>query len=286
MSTELTFRNSSVSDFIVCPARYFFAWYMNLTPMDLNIDLEFGASMHLGMETYFLLIKECHPQKEAARRAIETFMDDFNSKDLDTHASKNTLNGVELLSELFSKFSGLEPGQIIAVEKRFSKRLKGYTYTGKLDLLLKQRGRLVAYDHKTAGRLDGDTASKWQLSRQFIGYQFLSGADEFIVNVLHCVQPTGKPRVFQLPFLFSKFKLDCWQYQTIKLLDDIAERLRLLKEYEKAPRFPYVPDALFPRLGTKCGIYRCGFEPLCNQDLPLTEVIVPRGMYKERGKNV
>ncbi len=282
-----TFRNSSVSNYITCPAKFYFGWIKNLQPVDKNINLEFGSSVHLGAETFFKLVKLGEDPAGAATKdkAITTFIQNFTAKDFEHHVSKNIAIGSELLGDLFEKYYDLKPEEILAVEKRFVRRLKGYEYTGKIDLLLKRRGQKIIVDHKTAGKLGSNITSKWQLARQFIGYKWLTDADDVLVNLMHCIKGNGSttfPMVYQIPLLFSDFKLKRWEYQTAGILDDMASRLFRLQAHVENKRFPHVPDILFPRFGTMCNIYGCEFESLCSQDLPITEIITPIGMFIEK----
>lgn len=282
-----TFRNSSVSDFIICPAKYYFGWERNLEPIEKSIDLEYGSSVHLGCESFFKSVQAGgSPTNNSIRvKALSVFVDDFNKKDFSPHPGKNVDVGIKLFDDLFSKYYDLKPKDILAVEKRFVKRIKGFDYSGKIDLLIRQRGRVVITDHKTAGRIGARMEAKWQLARQFIGYKWLTNAEDVQVNLFHCIKGNGFdkiPMVYQIPLTFSPFKLERWEHQTVGILDDIASRLYRLKAYLDNLKHSYVPDMLFPRLGTMCNIYGCEFEPLCSQDLPITEIITPDWLFRER----
>lgn len=284
---EITFRNSSVADFILCPAMFYFGWYLNLQPVELNINLEFGSSMHYGAEYFFNGIMGGRENNEAFQNeVVEVFLADFNLKEFSHRPQKNVVVGEALLRDLFYRFRDLQPEDIVSVEKRYEKRIKGYTYTGKIDLLLRKRNKLIVYDHKTTGKLTSNMYSKWALSRQIIGYQWLTGADKMFVNVLYCVEDENKRACIQHPFNASKFKQERWEYQTLAILDDITNRVAGLETYMQNPRFKYVPDMLFPRYATKCNIYSCPFESLCSQDSTITDIIIPSYQFKEREEGI
>jgi len=282
-----THRNSSVSDFITCPAKYYLNWIRKLEPTEKNINLEFGSSIHLGAETFFKLVKAgADPKADTTKQeVVRKFIDDFTNKDFEHHVSKNVVVGNALLVDMFDKYYDLKAKNILAVEEKFEKRIKGYTYTGKIDLLLLERGRKTITDHKTAGRLTAQLASKWQLARQFLGYKWLTDAEDVKVNLFHCIKGNGStafPMIYQIPLLFSDFKQEKWEHQTFMVLEEIEERIRGFKSHLANPRFSYIPDMLFPRLGTMCNIYGCEFESICSQDLPITEVMAPIGLFQER----
>lgn len=275
------FSNSMISDFIDCPAKFYFGWYKNLRSLSLDLHLEFGNSIHLACEHYFRQIEGGQQaDKNLEVETLQIFLDDINQKDLEISASKNQQVGVSVLGDFFSQYKYTSPDDVLAVEQRIGRVIKGHTYTGRIDLLLMKNGRVTTVDHKTTGRLMSNTAEKWQLSRQLIGYQWLTKAQDLKVNLFHCIKTN--PAMYIYPFMFSPTKLERWEYQTVAILDMIAERVQMMNRFLSHPQHTYLPDAIFPRLGTRCISYSCEFKCLCDQDVPLVEIIVPALEFRER----
>lgn len=280
MPSTTIFRNSSIDDYLTCPALYFFRSIQGLQPTQGAIALEFGASVHLGAAALYNTIQDgdCDGQ-DATENAIDLFVSDFTAKNFEYHKQKNIEIGAELLKQL-SSICCYAPHEIIAVERTYYKPIGTFLYRGTVDLLVKRNGRLTVIDHKTVGRLSSNTALKWKLRRQFAGYLWLIGANELTANVLHTVQ---KPEVLSLPFLFSNTALNRWRCQTLHICNDIiwrTQQYEAIKANGSALKFSRMPDSLFPRVGTKCQIYGCAYESLCLQDVPIQYVIVPREDFR------
>jgi len=286
MEENFYLRSSSLSDYLNCPAKYYFGWIKKLEPVERSIDLEFGASMHLAAKMFFTELKKGKDFLCIIPTCLEFFLDDFNSRELDQHQSKNALVGSDVLTEFFLKFKDLNPENILKIEEVISKRIGGVDYKGKVDLLMKHGRKITVYDHKTSSWFKKNSFSKWELSRQLMGYQWLADADSVVVNYLHCVQESRdhKARVFQPPFYFSDLKIKLWEQQTaqnaLELLERAGELERCLSI--SSPNTQFVPDILFPRMATVCQIFNCGFEPLCEQSALLPDIRIPNDMFKER----
>lgn len=280
MPSTHIFRNSSIDNYLTCPALYFFRNIQGLEPLQGAIALEFGSSVHLGAAWYYRAIQEGKEDTLALmEEAIDVFMADFVAKDFSYHKQKNIEIGASLLFELF-RTCAFVPHEIIAVERTYYRPIGTFLYRGTIDLLVKRNGRLIVIDHKTVGRLSSNTALKWKLRRQFAGYLWLVGTNELTANVLHTVQ---KPQVLPLPFLFSNTALNRWHRQTLHICHDIiwrTQQYEAIRANGRALEFSRIPDSLFPRVGTKCQIYGCSYESLCLQDVPIQHVVVPREDFK------
>lgn len=284
MPNTYIFRNSSIDNYLTCPAMYYFRSIRGIEPTQGAIALEFGSSIHLGAAWYYRTTQEETDNSEYAKAryteaAIDLFMSDFTAKDFPYHKQKNIEIGAELLKQLFSACA-YWPHEIIAVERTYYQPIGTFLYRGTIDLLVKRNGRLIVIDHKTVGRLSSNTALKWKLRRQFAGYLWLVGAKELTANVLHTVQ---KPEVLPLPFLFSTSALSRWRRQTLHICNSIMERTERYRiiEVNNLLNASCLPDSLFPRVGTKCQIYGCAYESLCLQDIPIQRVIVPKEDFNE-----
>lgn len=283
------YSNSSISSFLTCPAKFYFAYVKNLEPSSKNINLEFGSSIHVACEKALKKVK--NKSLTAATTIIlqYNFLAEFNAKELPDHKQKNGDIGINLMTKFYDIICDYPPESIIAIEKKYEKTIKGFKYVGILDLILEQKGRRIITDHKTTSKTPR-SFNNWNLSRQLIGYHWLADGDETCVNLfITVVVPTKRsskslgPRILQPLFLFSQKQVDRWVYQTLGHMKDIDRHITSYNQWiENQSKFLYVPDALFPRVGSACNVYGCEFETLCIQDVPLEEIIPPFDQFQQK----
>ncbi len=79
----------------------------------------------------------------------------------------------------YSQHYGIEPFEVVEVEKQFEMEFGGYRYTARVDLAIRDHAEKVWFlDHKFVGRIEGKVYRRYLLSGQFLGLQWL-GAKSF-----------------------------------------------------------------------------------------------------------
>ena len=277
----MNFRNSSLADYLKCPAMYYWQWIRELDSNTLNIDLVFGGHIHNALECYFKSRKGgIISHLLALDKAIALFISTFPADEFEVDKKskiKNATCAEIVLTGITERYKDMLPENIIEIETLYERPIgNGHNFSGKIDLIVRERDRLICIDHKTSGRVSSSYSHKWNISRQFIGYCWLKEEQEFRVNFMHTVT---KPNVDFPMYFYSQKQIHRWEQSTAFLCNTIAELTNRLAP----PNFS--ADMLFPRIGSHCEMYSCKFETLCHQDVELENVIVPTMLYKPYKSN-
>ena len=261
-STE--FDNSKIRDYLSCPAKFYLRWMRKLR-QDESVHLAYGTAVHAMLECYYRERRDGVDKPDAFVKAYRTLEEAnftaVNSKTFDT--------AIELLTQCMER-PELQ-GDIAGVERVVRRPLGmcGHTqmvYIGKIDLLLQTNNGYKVIDHKTAGRLTTTFIRNVKVNRQVIGYMFLTGAREGILNMLHCV---AKPAVEPIPLRLSQPDIDRWQRETLSICNDIFTRIQQVAEDSE------MIDACFPRSGSSCvDGYGCDYDWVCKQSSSL-DIVEP-----------
>ena len=101
----------------------------------------------------------------------------------------------------------LEEVEILHVEEVFAAEIEGERYTQRLDLIVRERdGKVYAWDHKSAGRIEKKTVTRYTLSGQFIGMRKLVQAvygSEFGGVRINLIETGGQRFKFERPLADS-----------------------------------------------------------------------------------
>jgi hypothetical protein len=162
---------------------------------------------------------------------------EFNGEKLVERAFEEHIGEIEVNAEL-----AYEEGQLVAradmtaePKKVFVRKLH-IVWTGVIDLVTEQNGRLAIMDHKTSSIVGPSYYEQFQLSQQFIGYTRVASklldqrVDGALLNVIIGRKPTpsGKSLEFARQYYhYADHKLAEWQDDVLTLIADFVDRLKL-----------------------------------------------------------
>ncbi len=229
--------NSSMELLVTCPRQ---AYYHYIRKLELNkskIALDFGKAFHDTLEHLYKVhgtgYRNATQNQEVLTHCqnlvLETPEDDYRTKSY-------LLQGVgKYLSDYPAESFTLAttPSGAVGIEVPFARPLGvikspifgeiTIIWTGKIDLIYRQPGRLGIMDHKTTSMMGPQFFAEFDISHQFYGYadatEFILGepVTEVCINGLGCRKPTRTGVQFEfarhiIPIsrsLLTEWKQDC-----------------------------------------------------------------------------
>lgn len=244
--------------FDLCPARFNFAFNMNKTLPIKPKQLDRGTLIHIGMENYYLGLKD----KLSFDACQDSMINAVNiASETDSDLPSNEISRIkEVLLETTKVYRTLdERMEILAVETAFSyvlheDDLVRIIMIGKIDLLANyhdQRNQTflnTPFDHKSYER-DNEIS---RMTNQFCNYSYATGSNYLIVNRIG-MQTSIKPEIKhkRIPLSYDNLFLQQWKDNVIKICYDYLN---------------CAASNSWPMRWTSCDKYnrRCEFYPVCD----------------------
>ncbi len=193
-STQLEFKdNSRLSEFKLCPRKYWFHYVQHLVPAWKRIPLDFGTSWHNAMDFLYINYFENGKQGvELGKIAFEGFLEawtelgypaEIELGDETNYKARTPGTAREMLMNyVLTRSNWLSTLELVSVELPFAVPLDPDNplrfYVGRLDKVVKEKGYYWVVEHKTTslysiklGMQDGFTDS-FDPNSQIDGYSF------------------------------------------------------------------------------------------------------------------
>lgn len=184
--------NSKIELVNLCPRKYFYRHKMNIVPLapvdietgiqqvDYATPMNFGSAIHQALASYYSgegferVTCPCPEYCEFCLgnpipRMLAMFLLYYPQDPSDPRDTRTRRIGVELLIGYVKKW-GREDFEVVAVEIPFAIPFDEFKYVGRIDLLMKEHGKLKPMDHKTAGRFGMMFEQQFKISGQLTGY--------------------------------------------------------------------------------------------------------------------
>lgn len=213
-----------------------------------SLALDYGTAIHAGLEQ-FMLGKDLDTAVEsfikvATELNIDKWLDDkrCTARGVETLASwqmykynlTHDYQAIEMdINGENGKAVELGVKKLITTYKSDSLGLINIYWTGRVDAVVKYKGKFWILDHKTSSMLGDKFLDDKMRSNQFIGYWYALNDviqkqfGESLAGVLLNVICTGRKEVafetYELPF--SKWQIDEWLVETKHRLESIVDRL-------------------------------------------------------------
>ena len=289
--------SSKIQTYMRCPRRFLFQYILGWQPEAPSVDLVFGSAWHEGMEA--LIAGNYTPDAviKATNAFTEYYQSHFGPEWEDVNRPKNLSNGLRGLI-LYADHYRREDQDL---ELLYSE-VAGSVLFGedplyfKMDSVVKcpKRG-IIAFERKTAGRLDSRWANQWRLKFQVSLYTYalycLYGDEHLYGLILDGFSPHDPPRLkkdgtpyansrdcefLRIPARRSPETLDAWVIQCSLLLSEIHQDLDLLSTASPDDQHLYC----FEQRTESCGDFRgCPFLDFCSTGKnPLRWAEPPSGM--------
>jgi len=271
---------SSLSEFQLCPRKFFFKYILHLSRSGIpNLNLVFGSAWHYGLERAYLSWKK-DPSLSArdlsfiASEAFNLLFEIESEGYFDPESSfpKSPARAADMFSEYFERnYDYHKNFKIIGAEVPFRIPLSSALpdYIGRLDLVLEDpEGFLYIYEHKTAKMINAVTLSGFTNSLQAEGYLtagniFYNSIPRVIYNIALC-QKT-KIDFISHEVTKSESAIDRFLIETSEIIHLILDQIDRYSDYQNF--YKKSPFPLFPRSNatTCCTNYFsvCSYFDLC-----------------------
>lgn len=287
MSKLRLYDNTRISAFKRCPRYYYFRHVLDWDTTSKKVALVYGGAWHAAMEIVWPAMVAKKPKEEIAEMAFLAWVQYWTGEglpypmsyeDQQTYSPRTPGNAQEMLYEYIdTRYPEVASGSIelISCEKAFVVPLDPEDdtlfYVGKIDKVIRQRGRHRAIEHKTttAYRKDG------KFSPTFLDSFSPNSQVDGYLYALHMTYPDEVSGVWVDAALVHKtetaFKfipierqlrhLDGWLWDTRTWIDQIEAHTAQLEHCSASD--PYM--AAFPKNTNSCFDFNtsCAFIDLC-----------------------
>ena len=292
---------TTLKDYLHCPRKYYYRHVRGLAEETTGMALYFGIAVHEGLELAYKWLKDnphsewdaalVQAAKDRARSYYETSVDPdvLLTEDLRTPGKLDAV-----LHAYFNKYV-LEPFTVVEVERPFyinvnhdgsyvdagwdtspwltapthrgllenRKPVGGWSWVGRMDLVVNWDGGLRVIDHKTTWQMGVNFGNQWSPEAQMAGYiQALELLFEGQVPVfgaaINAIQ-------------VAKTQHGLGRYFTTRRADELEVHRRSLKAWTDVIK----RDEIYPQNTTACNLYNkdCPYKGLCQQyPLPDTQL--------------
>ena len=298
--------NTRVSTFKTCPRKFFFRHVKHWVADGNKAALAFGAAWHSAQEVIWPAMIKGLPKNEIAKLAFIAFVQEWTDQGF-PHPDEI---GYELEKELAPRTPGtafemildyidnripkVKDLELISVERPFIVPLDpdddSVFYVGKIDKVVRQRGKVRAVEHKTTTLYKKDGGFR---STFIDGFSPNSQVDGYLY-ALHMLWPGQVQGVWidgalvhrnETAFMFipvekQEDQLHSWLWETRYWIDQIQAHKAALEEC--SPEDPFM--AAFPRQTGSCQDYNtnCEYRDICRfKANPLSITEVPGGFHEE-----
>lgn len=305
--------NTRISEFKVCPRKFYWRHVRDFAPDGKSVALIFGGSWHAALDALYTNYRDLYgPQHDSVlAAAYEAFISKWMEEGL-PHPSELDIDQLadmsprtpQIAKEMLYAYPEArrhiftDPSfELIAVEKPFAVPLdpndESKWYVGRLDKVIKWRGKYLVIEHKTStsykkgGPFRADFVDSFSLSSQIDGYLFglralyrdLAAGVWVDAALVHKEIHDGFKFI---PVDRKGEHIDAWLYDTHSYIDQIEGNLEVVREGNLADA-PYM--AAFPKNTASCMQFnsQCAFADLCKTLAnPAQEDAPPLGYHVER----
>ena len=174
-----------------------------------------GTLLHLGLAHYYARLRETQNGRDPELylppdAAIRLFCE-AQGGPYPQHCD----GIIECVEGYINKYGSSDRFKILHVEEMFEANIGGYSFTGRLDLVVEDsRGRVWAFDHKGTGRIESKHREYYSVSGQLLGYRWLAQGvygERFAGLRVNLIQHGNndwkyeRPQLLQAPALLKQF---------------------------------------------------------------------------------
>lgn len=298
--------NTRISAFKKCPRFYYFRHVRHWAPNATAVPLAFGGAWHMALETVWPMMCAGKPQKETIAAGYAAFVQDWVARGMPhpddmgyerekEFSPRTPAVAFEMLCDyVANRASKTRDLELISVERPFIVPLDSHDdsrfYVGKIDKVVRQRGKVRAIEHKTTTAYKKDGGFR----ATFVdGFSPNSQVDGYLY-ALHMLWPGSVQGVWvdaalvhktETAFMFipvekQKVQLDSWLWETNYWIDQIQAHTAQLDSC--SPSDPFL--ASFPKQTGSCQDFNknCEYHDLCRfKPNPMELVEPPAGFTHE-----
>lgn len=190
--------SSKITSYRLCPRKFYYRYEKNLVPIDYtSTPMEFGSAIHKALESIY---RDGPRVREAdAYKFAKVFCDAFPRHMEDRVYTQE--NGTELLACYILKWEH-DKFDILAIEQPFHLDMpddidgQGFTYAGRMDLVVEMDGKIYPWDHKTTSYFGDHFEKGFKLDVQMTGYikanKVAHGEHAASAAIINALRPTNK----------------------------------------------------------------------------------------------
>lgn len=214
--------------FQLCPTKFHYRFNLNKSTLEKAKPLDKGSLIHIGLETYYLAMKEKVSFDERCKLMKESMQVATFDSELEDSMNQRCIN---VALEYAKRWESEDERLVIKeVEKSFAYILYEdddikIIMIGKIDLLVDYHDDRTSYenlviDHKTYER---DFPLK-RMSNQFCNYSYATDSNYVLVNRIG-FQTSIKPEVKhkRIPLSYDPVFLEQWKLNTIEVVKNYLD---------------------------------------------------------------
>lgn len=163
---------SKISMYRLCPRKFSYRYEQELVPLaPPSTPMQFGSAIHKALE--FIYHGDPRQKENGLFKFAKVFCDSFPKELEDRFYTQEV--GQELLACYLLKWTK-EDFTVLAVEQPFHLEmpgiasLAGFTYAGRMDLVVRMDGKIYPWDHKTTSHFGDHFEKGFKLDVQMTGY--------------------------------------------------------------------------------------------------------------------
>jgi CRISPR/Cas system-associated exonuclease Cas4 (RecB family) len=154
--------SSDIGAFSSCARKFYYGNELGWKPKTSSYAMDIGSAFHIcAAEGYRQIMhdkKNTHWLAAALIASKEPMKDRFTSRifEFEDEELECLRDMLEYYWENVGQYDAFD--EIVAVEEEWTFDLAGWIVRGTMDLVVRERGEIVIYDHKTSGDIEGDKA--------------------------------------------------------------------------------------------------------------------------------
>lgn len=233
---------SKISQFRLCPRRYYYRHEEHLVSDEPSFDLEFGIAVHKALELVYKggysEIVDYNNRKMYAYAKV--FLENYQNEP--EKGYKTRANGLELLTQYIAKWNN-EPFEILGVEQallmpsnEFSiqPKVDKFFVVGREDLHIKWNGEEMPLDHKTTSRFGDFFEKGFKLDIGQTGYMRMTKTNKSCINALRVTNKIGDDSFVRKITTRTEEDFVEWEEEFVDSVTKIREA-RAKKLWSKTP---------------------------------------------------
>ena len=279
---------TKIQTYMTCPRLYFYQYILGFRKEEPIHALEFGRAWHEAKDVLFTDGYSIARIEKAYEAFLNSYRKTYGEQtDMDFHP-KSPGNAQLALMEYVKEYAELDSFTVLYTEIGISVPIgSDRSLYGKMDSIVKddvKLGKIVSYEHKTAGALWKWWADSWMMKFQIATYthflfSYYDPKEVYGVIVDGTVFRKGGNEHIRVPCELTLPYLDNWLYDTNQIFTKLEGDFNLLSEAKEEDIFMKA----FPRCSESCVKYNriCDFHETCkNWHNPIQKLdMIPQG-YK------
>lgn len=279
---------SALKTFLNCQKRYEYQYVRGLRPLRESTDvMDLGTLFHAGCQAGYKLGKDAAPitmqgywLKYAHTRVDETIANgyDYHGERREIKVDEEQVQLVHDMLDYYWENVGQHDqfDEVVAVEEPFVLEVGGYSIRNTFDLVVREAGRIVVYDHKTVGNVK-ESAEFLPLDFQVGAYMVAAASHfgepvEFVYNMVRRAVPkeltkSGRKSTSSKDPMDYLRRERLWKNETE--LGEWRNTLESLVDEMDRKTTANVPAPSFLRNPVKgyMGCLGCAYKSLCSAEL-------------------